>query len=141
VTHPLSADDARLHLLFVRAIYWSTPLFIALDHVYGVSLRTPFLDALPGAKALYYALELACALVVTVRPRWTATIGLGESAVSIALLVLSTGAAYLNVLESASSADAVIANPFTPQAVASLMLSALVMGASYVGRLRTAGCG
>ncbi|MFN2567456.1 MAG: hypothetical protein ABR499_20865 [Gemmatimonadaceae bacterium] len=116
----------------VRAVYWSTPLFVALDFFYGVSLRIPFLDALPGARAVYYALDLACGVAVAAWPRWTAVVGLAESSVSIALLVVCTGAAYIGMLESAASPDVVIANPFTPQAVASLVLSAAVLGASYV---------
>jgi hypothetical protein len=118
--------------LFVGLIYWSTPVFAALDFVYGVSLRVPFLDALPGAKAFYYAADIACGIAIALRPRWTATIGLAESVTNIALLILSTGAAYLGVLESAASPDIVIANPFTSQAVASLAISAAVLAASYV---------
>jgi hypothetical protein len=118
----------------VGAIYWSTPLFVALDFLFGVSVRIPFLDALPGAKVIYYAAELACAVAITARPRWTAPIGLGESTLNIVLLVLSTGAAYLGVLESAASPDVVIVNPFTPNAVASLAISALVLAASYTMR-------
>jgi hypothetical protein len=117
--------------LFVRAVYWSTPLFVALDVIYGVSLRIPFLDAVPGAKAVYYVVDIACGVAIAAWPRWTATVGLAESIVNISLLVLSTGAAYLSVLESAASPDVVIANPFTPQAVASLTLSAMVLAASY----------
>jgi hypothetical protein len=115
----------------VRAVYWSTPLFVALD-LFGVSLRIPFLDALPGAKVVYYGAELACALAIAARPRWTAAIGLAESMVNITLLVVSTGAAYLRVLESAASPDVVIVNPFTPQAAVSLAISAVVLTASYV---------
>ena len=62
----------------------------------------------------------------------------GESVANISLLILSTGAAYLGMLDSASYPDVVIVNPITPQAVAGLVLSATVMGASYVVRLRTA---
>jgi hypothetical protein len=131
--------------LFLRAVYWSTPLFVALDFLYGVSLRIPFLDFMPGAKAIYYAADIACAVAITARPRWTAAIGLAESTLNVALLVLSTGAAYLSVLESAASADVVIVNPFTPHAVTCLVLSATVFAASYSMRsgvahgLRTAG--
>jgi hypothetical protein len=113
-----------------------------LDFLYGVSLRVPFLDALPGAKAAYYAADLACAVAIALRPRWTAAIGLGESTVNIALLVLSTWAAYLGVLESAASPDVVIANPFTPQAVTSLAISAAVLAVSYTAngyRVRAVG--
>ena len=118
--------------LIVRAIYWSTPIFAALDWLYGVSLRIPFLDALPHAKAVYYGVDLACALVLTARPRWTAAIGFAESTVNIALFVISTFAAYLGVVESAASADAVIVNPLTPRAVTSLVVSATALAASYV---------
>jgi hypothetical protein len=117
--------------LLVRAIYWSTPLFMALDFIYGVSVRIPFLDALPGAKVTYYVAAIACAFTIAARPRWTAAIGLVESTLNIVLLILSTGAAYLSVLESAASPDVVIVNPFTPEAVASLALSATVLAASY----------
>lgn len=118
--------------LFVRAVYLSTPLFAAVDYVYGVNLRIPFLDALPAARALYYAIALACGVAALLRPRWTAVIGYTESVINISLLILSTGAAYIGVLESAASPDVVIANPFTAEAVASLVLSALVLGASYL---------
>jgi len=130
VTLPPAAPRSSLAAL-VRAVYWSTPLFAALDYLYGVSLRIPFLDALPGAKATYYAVDLMCAAAISARPRWTAAIGLAESMVNIALLVLTTGAAYLGVLDSAASPDVVIVNPFTPQAVASLALSATALAASY----------
>ena len=134
--------SASAAALFVRLVYWSTPLFIALDVGYGISLRIPFLDAVPGAKASYYAFELACGLALAARPRWTALVGFAESAVNIGFLVLSTGAAYVGVLESAASPDVVIANPFTLQAVASLILSATVLAASYMANaweMRAAG--
>lgn len=118
-------------LLFVRAVYWSTPLFMALDYVYGVSLRVPFGDAMPGAKAVYYLADVVCGIAVAVRPRWTAAVGLAESTANITLLIVSTWAAYVGMLDGAASPDAVISNPFTPQAVTSLVLSAAVLGASY----------
>jgi len=123
----------------LRGVYYATPLFAALDFLYGVSLRIPFLDALPAAKGVYYGLEVACAVAITARPRWTAAIGLGESVINIALLVLTTGAAYIGMLESAASPDAVITNPFTPQAVASLVLSATTLAASYLLSSSSAG--
>jgi hypothetical protein len=115
----------------VRIVYWSTPIFAVLDWFYGVSLRVPFLDALPGAKVAYYGIDLACAVALTARPRWTAAIGFAESAINIGLFVVSTFAAYLGVMESAASPDVVVANPFTPQAVTSLVVSATALAASY----------
>jgi hypothetical protein len=109
-------------------------LFVALDLLYGISLRIPFLDALAGAKAVYYAVDLACAVAIAARPRWTHTIGLGESMLNIALLVISTGVAYLSMIDSAASPDVVMVNPFTPEKVTSLILSTGVFSASYMMR-------
>lgn len=132
MTTPLRLDRRPLPGLFVRSVYLSTPVFAVLDYVYGVNLRIPFLDALPGAKALYYAAALVCGIAMLRHPRWASTIGFAESVANISLLILTTGAAYLQVLESAASPDVVIVNPFTPEAVASLALSAMVMAASHV---------
>ena len=128
---PITPRPARL-AAFVRWIYWSTPLFALLDFGYGVNLRLPFSDAVPGAKAVYYIVDVGCALALVLRPRWTAAIGLAESGVNIGVLALSTMVAYLGVLDSAASPDAVIVNPFTPEAVASLVISATVLAASYL---------
>jgi hypothetical protein len=129
---PGALAHAPLSALVLRVVYWLTPVFVALDFVYGISLRIPFLDALPGAKAAYYMVDVACAVAITVRPRWTAAVGYGESVVNISLLVLTTWVTYLGVLESAASPHVVIANPFTTQAVASLVLAASTLAASYV---------
>jgi hypothetical protein len=135
MTTPLRLERRPLPGLFVRGVYLSTPLFVALDYLYGVNLRIPFLDALPGAKALYYAAAFGCGILTLVRPRWIAVIGFAESVANISLLILAVGAAYLGMLESAASPNVVIVNPFTPQAVASLVLSATVMMASYVSQV------
>ena len=128
--HP--SAGLALPVLVVRAVYWSTPLFMALDYAYGVSLRVPFPDTMPAAKMAYYLVDVACGIAMAFRPRWTAAVGLAESTANIVLLIVSTWAAYLGMLESAASPDVVVSNPFTPEAVASLVLSALVLAASYV---------
>ncbi len=135
MTTPLRLERRPLPGLFVRGVYLSTPLFVALDYLYGVNLRIPFLDGLPGAKALYYAAAFGCGILTLVRPRWIAVIVFAESVANISLLILAVGAAYLGMLESAASPNVVIVNPFTPQAVASLVLSATVMMASYVSQV------
>ena len=127
----LPPDGRPLPGLFIRGVYLSTPLFVALDYLFGVNLRIPFLDALPGAKAVYYMAAFGCGILGIARPQWMAAIGFGESVTNVSLLILTTGAAYLGMLASAASPDVVIVNPFTPQAVASLVLSASVMAASY----------
>jgi hypothetical protein len=139
VTSPLPAARRPPSAAFVRAIFFATPLFVAADVFYGINLRIPFLDALPGAKALYYAVDLGCAIAIAARPRWTATVGLAESMLNMALLVISTFAAYLSMIDSAASPDVLMVNPFTPEKVASLILSMSMLSASYMMRQGTSG--
>jgi hypothetical protein len=139
MTSPKIATRYPRAATLVRAVFFSTPLFVALDLLYGINLRIPFLDTLPGAKAAYYAADLACATAVAARPRWTPTIGLAESTINIALLVISTAAAYLSMIDSAASPDVVMVNPFTPEKVTSLVLSTSVLSASYMMRQAAGG--
>jgi hypothetical protein len=117
----------------IRWYYWATPIFLLLDVRYGVDIRIPFLDALPGAAGAYYTLAFVCAGLVTVRPRWTCLVGYTESTLNVALLIVTTWAAYFAVIDSAAG-DGPLANPFTAEKAVSLALSALVFVASHLLR-------
>ena len=123
---------ARIHRLAraVQGYYWLTPVFLFLSWRFGFDVRVPFLDALPGARAAYYALSFACAALVTVRPDLTAIVGRAETTLSASLLIITTWLAYVSVIESAASDVGVLENPFTPEAATSLVLSATVFIAS-----------
>jgi hypothetical protein len=118
----------RIHRLarLVQGYYWLTPVFLFLSWRFGFDVRVPFLDAVPGARAAYYALTFGCAALVTVRPELTAIVGRTETTLSMSLLIISTWLAYISVLESAASDAGTLHNPFTPDAVTSLVLSATV---------------
>jgi hypothetical protein len=128
----LAFISPRAGARFIRGYYWATPAFLLLDVKFGLDLRIPFLSGMPGAKWLYYCLGFACALLVTFRPAWTFMVGYLESSLNIALLIVSFWATYVSVLESAGSADTLIANPFTPNAVASLIFSAIIFASSHI---------
>ncbi len=123
---------SRIHRLarLVQGYYWLTPLFLFLSWRFGFDVRVPFLDVVPGARVAYYSLSFVCAALVTVRPNLTATVGRAEATLSVSLLIITTWIAYLGVLESAASDAGTLHNPFTPQAVTSLVLSAAVFIAS-----------
>jgi hypothetical protein len=128
----MQPSTIRLTGRFIRAYYWSTPLFLGLSLVYGLDVRIPFLEAIPGARAVYYGLSFVCGGLVFFRPDWTAAVGYGESMLSTGLLVVTTWAAYFGMLESAASSDMLVVNPFTPETLTSLILSVMVFGASGV---------
>ena len=126
----------------VQWYYWLTPVFLFLSWRYAFDVRVPFLDELPGARMAYYGLSFACAWVVAARPGMTSVVGRFESTLSIGVLIVTTFAAYLRVVESAARESAPLYNPFTPDAVMSLALSACIFSACHLlranGELRPA---
>ena len=134
---PRSHRSARL----IQGYFWLSPLFFLASWRYGFDVRVPFLDEMPGARATYYALTTGCAALVTFRPAAAVLAARVESTVSVILLIVTTWMAYFNAIDSAAS-DAVVNNPFTPEAATSLVLSALVLAVSGLlqetGRLRAA---
>ena len=118
----------------VQAYYRSTPVFLFLAWRYGIDIRVPFMDSLPGAGTAYWGVVVACAVLVTVRPSLTAVVGQAESMASASALVLTTWVAYFNAIDAAAVADGTFDNPFTAERVASLALSAGVWIASSLAQ-------
>ena len=110
----------------IQGYYWLTPVFLFLSWRYGLDVRVPFLDALPGARFAYYMLSFACAGLVLFRPNLTGLVGSAESTLSVALLIITTYVAYFNAVERAAAEDGTFHNPFTTESLTSLVLSALV---------------
>ena len=72
----------------VRWYYALTPLFALVDFGLGVSLRAAGI-ADSGWRVAYYAFAVGCWFVMRRHPRWTPLIGIGESSVSLFLLIWS----------------------------------------------------
>ena len=118
----------------VQAYYHSTPVFLFLAWRYGIDVRVPFMDALPGAGVAYWAIVVACAVLVTVRPRLTAGVGQAESMASASALILTTWVMYFNAIDAAAVGDGTFHNPFTAERVVSLTLSAGICIASSLAQ-------
>ena len=80
----------------IQAYYLATPAFAVLDFVAGVNVRTAFLGDGPLGRLLYYALAFACGLATARWPARAPLVGLLESGVNIAWLILAVGIRYLN---------------------------------------------
>jgi hypothetical protein len=126
--------NARGAPRLLLAYYLATPLFVVLDLVAGINLRTTFLDGAPALKAAYYAASLGCGAAIARWPARAALIGLLESGTNIGLLILGVGLAYLRVLDAAL-ADTPLPPVFTTASALNLALSAVVLGTSYVGAM------
>lgn len=128
----LAPTPSRLHqrgLWIVRGWYWLAPGFFLVWIFAGVDLRFPFLHLLPGARPVLYAVQMLCVALIAFRPRLTAVIGTLESSLSIGLLIVTTWMAYWGMFvdETARQGE----HPFTPENVASLVASAVVLTISY----------
>jgi hypothetical protein len=124
--------DARLRL--VQLYYLATPAFVVSDFVWGANVRVAFLDEYPAARCGYYAVCIACALVTWRLPRLSPLIAYLESSANIALLALGVWVAYLGVIAQAA-AETPLVNPFTPETITNLIVSACALGAAHAARV------
>jgi hypothetical protein len=81
---------------FVPKLYYTiTPLFILLDYVWGINVRTAVLDSEPLYKGLYYGFCVLCGVVIYIIPRLSPVVALVESIIMIMMTVLSVFTPYL----------------------------------------------
>ena len=73
---------------WIRRYYLLTPLFIALDTLFGLTFRASGLTS-PELRYLYYGFCLLCALACYWQHRYSALIAMAES--SLNLLILLAG--------------------------------------------------
>ena len=130
-TTPLAIDTLRpgqslrdRAAMIVRAYYWLAPAFIVLWLGFDIDLRYPFLDVLPGSRAALYALQIACSVTLAFRPALARFVGSLESSLSIGLLIVTTWMAYWGMFIDAFPG---IGNPFTPENLRSLVISATIL--------------
>ena len=82
-------DLRRLSIRPLLAYYLgATPLFFFLDTLWDVSIRASFFGD-PSARVAYYGFLLFCGGLAWRFPNRAGWVGLGESAVTIVLLVVS----------------------------------------------------
>lgn len=117
----------------VRAYYWLAPAFVVLWLAFGIDVRFPFLDALPGSRAALYGLQMACTVTLAYRPALAPLVGSLESSLTIGLLIVSTWMAYWGMYLDVDAATAIV-NPFTPESVRSLVISATILSLSRISR-------
>ncbi len=117
-------DLRRITIRPLLAYYFgATPLFFLLDVAWDISVRAAFFDGL-GARVGYYAFCIACGVLARLRPAGAPIIAIGESAVTITLLVVTFMAPIL-ALPGVLAADpyATISAP-TPERIVNFVLAA-----------------
>jgi hypothetical protein len=116
----------------IQAYFLATPLFAILDLVGGINVRIAFLDGGPVFRGAYYAVAFACGLAVMRWPARAPLVGLVESGVNIAWLILGAGIRYLGALDAAAAEDALPRAPFEGLELLNLVVSATILAVAYV---------
>jgi hypothetical protein len=74
-------------------------------------------------RAVYYVFAFLCGVVISLWPYAARAVARLESSANIAIIVLGVLLAYMSVLDTAAGPGPVV-NPFTPEAVGNLAISA-----------------
>ena len=114
----------------LRLYYAATILFVALDYGFHVNVRAAFLESVPTLRLLFYVVLFACFALVIWRPAWTSVVGLVESVVTLAALIINMALRSMMVTHDVL---APAAGPVTMAEVVNFMIAG---GAAYVAYLQ-----
>ncbi|MGH7546133.1 MAG: hypothetical protein ACREKI_08125 [Gemmatimonadota bacterium] len=125
-----AADSTRAWLL--RGYYLATPLFLLADVAWGWNVRVVGLEGYPGWRIAYYLVCFGLGALAWMKPERADLVGLVESGVNLAILIVGTYVAYWGIVDQVL-ADQPIVNPFTTERIANLILAGSVLSVSYYG--------
>ena len=110
----------------LRIYYAATALFVSLDFGFGVNVRAAFLDSAPTLRVLFYVVLFGCFALVIWRPAWTNVVGLVESVVTLAALIINMALRSMMITHDVFAAGA---GPVTMAEIVNFMIAG---GAAYV---------
>ncbi len=109
-----------------KLYYTITPLFILLDYVWGINVRTVVLDSEPMYKGLYYGFCVLCGVVIYIVPRLSPVVALVESSIIFMMTVLSVFIPYVQTIvqmDNILDADIQYISILAPSYIVNLVLS------------------
>ena len=112
-------SDPRLLVLY----YAATVIFLVLDYGFSVNVRIAALEAFPGLRAAYYLAIFACLGLMLWRPAWASAIGVVESTLTLALLIINM---WLQIMGFSYSDDGLTAAPVGVAEIINFLLSGSV---------------
>ena len=111
----------------MSSYYAATVLFLVLDFVFDVNIRLAFLDGQPGWRIAYYILCAAIFVLIVRYPQWGPWIGIGESLLTLSLLIVAMALRVLVVTDEMIETGR--GHP-TVSEIANFVIAALIV---YVG--------
>jgi hypothetical protein len=113
--------------------YGATALFAVLDLVFGINIRVAFLEPWPALRVAYYGFCFTCLAATLWRPRWSASIGTGESLVVLVALIMSMG---MRVMVPSDAIFAENVGIVTPQEIINFLLAGFIAYFAWVDGLK-----
>jgi hypothetical protein len=120
----------------VSGYYWLTPLFWALDALFGWNVRAAALEGHSGWKALYYLLCLGLGALLWARPELTRLVGIAESSLNLTLLVLGMLVPYFQLIDRIPAGDFPRPGEFTVEKSLGFLVAGLAWWVSFQLHLR-----
>ncbi len=137
-TSPLASHGAP-RWGFFQTYYLGTIPFVLLDVLADVNVRVAAFIDQPALRAAYYALCLACLAFTFWKPALSTLVGLGESALNIALLVLGIMLPLYTFDVDASGELSLAGPPVTLEMVANFGIAGSVCLLSFYRIVGTTG--
>ena len=100
--------------------YAATIVFLVLDFGFNINVRIAALDAFPELRGAYYLVIFACLGLMLLRPAWTTVIGIIESTVTVAALIIHM---WLRTMGLTLAVDGAGAGPVTEAEIFNFLLS------------------
>ena len=116
------------HRLLI-AYYAATLVFVLLDAGFGLNIRVAFLDGFPGWRGAYYAVCLACLLLIVKKPAWETVVGGVESVFTLSALIIGMATRAMYIGGTVNGAY----TPVTLQEVVNFLISGSI---AYVAWMR-----
>lgn len=110
----------------LRLYYAATVLFVTLDFGFDVNVRAAFLESAPGLRLVFYVVLFACFALILWRPALSNVVGLVESVVTLAALIINMA------LRSMMITHDVFATGAGPVTMAEIVNFLIAGGAAYV---------
>ena len=114
--------------------YAATALFVSLDYGFGINIRAAFLETAPGLRAGFYVVLFGCFALAIWRPAWTNIIGLVESVVTLAALIINMALRSMMVTHDIFASGA---GPVTMAELVNFLIAGSAAYISYVRGIRS----
>jgi hypothetical protein len=118
----------------LRLYYAATVLFVTLDFGFDVNVRAAFLETAPNLRLLFYVVLFGCFALVLWRPAWTNVVGLVESVITLAALIINMALRSMMVTHDVLAPGA---GPVTMAEIVNFMIAGGAAYVSYMQGLRS----